>query len=438
MKLPRPLLRLLALPAALSVLTPPGALARNIFVMPVGTGHQDGSSWEHALGQEALSSGIFDTLKPGDHLKIGSGHYQGMEASLTQSGTAQAPIVIEGVDRNGKGLPEFRSAWQVTQPDRGATAFTLAAGVSHVTLQNLKLKGYQVGILAGLVKNEAESRRHLKFSGLAMSHVRHGCYLSFCEDLIVEDCDIRRYTKHAYRFEEGCDRVQLRQCVADCSERDPDWEKRTELLPFGFLLNGKGQPNTGFTFSDCLAANHLMPLQKAAYKNGDGFVVEGNARDIRFIRCRALRNQDGGYDLKARDVVLTDCIALHNGRNIRIWATATLTNCLMAGGHTGLWNNGGPIMAERCTFFHLSGPAILCDDAAHKPVILKNCLLGQVEEVSQAHEDALISLDEGSVLATSDSGEPLDLSVATLKSWQGLDARMNSRKHPGKGYQWQH
>ncbi len=430
-------LRLLALPALLSILTPCAAEAREIFVLPEGAGNQDGSSWEHALGKAALSSGTLDALKPGDHLKIGSGRYEGIEATLTQSGTAQAPIVIEGIDSNGKGLPEFSSEWRVTKPDQGATAFTLAPGLKHVTMQHLKLKGYQVGIAAGTVKKEADSRQHLKFSGLTMSHMRHGFYLASCDDLILEDCNIRRYTKHAFRFEQGCDRVQLRRCVADCSEKDADWEKRTELFPFGYLLNDKGEPNTDFTFSDCLAANNLMPLQKTAYKNGDGFVVEENAQNIRFIRCRALRNQDGGYDLKVRDVVLTDCVALNNSRNIRIWTTATLTNCLMAGGHTGLWNNGGPITAERCTFFHLSGPAMLCDDSAKKPVILKNCLVGRAEEVSQANEDGLVTLDAGSIIATPDSGQQLDLNAATIKSWDGLDGQLNSQKYPGKGYHWQ-
>src|SRR5262249_18364521 len=160
-------------------------------------------------------------------------------------------------------------------------------------------------------------RSHLVFDNVDLEQFRYGMYLADCDDMQLTDCDLKRYSKHGFRFDQGCDRVTLKHCIADCSEGDAEWEKKTELFPFGFNLNDKGAPNTAFVFEDCLAANNRMPLQKKNYKNGDGYVLEGITSNVTFLRCRAILNQDGGFDVKVADVRLTDCVAIGNSKGFR-------------------------------------------------------------------------------------------------------------------------
>ena len=63
---------------------------------------------------------------------------------------------------------------------------------------------------------------------------------------------------------------------------------------------------------------------------------------------------DGGWDVKAHNVIYVNCIGLRSKRNFRMWNHAFLYNCLSAysfkrGGSTGLWTLGD-VHADRCTF----------------------------------------------------------------------------------------
>lgn len=136
--------------------------------------------------------------------------------------------------------------------------------------------------------------------------MRHGFYLSDCDSLKLIDCYLTRYSKHGYRLEQGCDNVTFSNCLADCSEGDADWETKTEIFPFGFNINSGGEPNTHLLFEDCVAKNNIKSNQKVKYTNRDDFSMEGNTADVTLRRCFALRNQDGGFDLKVPGVTLTD------------------------------------------------------------------------------------------------------------------------------------
>ncbi len=409
---------LLALPAILH--------AADFHMTPTGAGTRNGSSWDNALDQKALASTVNDTMQPGDRLLLGGGTYSDPKLTIAKGGTAGSPKKIEGVDR-GQGLPIFQGTWSVDAPTKGATAIRIEPGVSHVAMKGLRLKGFVIGVLAPQVKQAAE-RTHWVFDDVDIEQARHPFYLSDCDDLELLNCDAKRYSKHGFRFDQGCDRVTLRHCTADCSEGDPEWEKKTELFPFGFSLNDSGTPNTAFTFEDCLATNNLMPLQTTKYKNGDGFVVEGNSTGVSFLRCRAIRNQDGGYDLKVRDVQLTGCLALGNSRNFRIWNTGTLTNCLAAWGGTGLWNNGGPLTVTRSTF-HALKEGVMTDDKATAPVTLKDCLISETTRSHHQTASGNIILETTTILP---KGTPAGFLRPDAK-WDGLGDAMNTPT--GKGYQ---
>ncbi|QEF98188.1 hypothetical protein Mal15_22370 [Stieleria maiorica] len=406
------------------------ANAADFYLTPQGGGRKDGTSWEHSFGQQSLSDVVNETMQPGDRLLIGGGRFVDVRLSIFQGGVEGFPKTISGVDR-GDGLPVFVSTWSEKYPDKGATLVRIEPGTGHVILEGLRIEDYEIGVLVPMGKGGSNCPQ-LVFNDVDMKRFRHGFYLSDCDDLVLEGCDLRRYTKHAFRFEQGCNRVTVRQCTADCSEGDTEWETKTELFPFGFLVNNGGTPNSGFVFEDCLARNNRMPLQKASYKNGDGFVVEGNTSDVRFVRCRAIRNQDGGYDLKVADVELIDCVALGNSRNIRIWKTATLENCFSGWASCGLWCNGGPITVQRSTFHELRKAAVQTDDKAREPVTLNDCLVSSCPAVHRKTARGKVVTNE-TVVVDDAAGQSPDY-VQPSPEWDGLGESLDSQAFSEKGY----
>lgn len=257
-----------------------GILARaaDIHVTPVGAGVRDGRGWDSALDPAALAGGRLGRLSPGDRLLLGGGVYTNLCLTLSASGAPGRPIRIEGVDR-GAGLPVFASDWTLEKPARGNTAISLAAGVSHLECRGLRIRGYRMGVRAEPAPGGG-TRAHLVFEDVDIQRMRHGFHLSDCDDLKVEGCDLTRYSKHGFRFDQGCDRVELRECRADCSEGDAAWEDRTELFPFGFLL-------------DCLISETPTSYQRTS-RGGDlvlnGSVVVapgGNAGDPRYAQPKS-------------------------------------------------------------------------------------------------------------------------------------------------------
>lgn len=423
--------RVTTLAAALCALLAVAAAANaaDFHLTPAGGGTRDGSTWENALDQSALSAVVNERMQPGDRLLVGGGTYAGAQLTVNKGGAAGRPKTIAGADR-GQGLPVFTGTWSPDEPTKGTFGLRLAPGVSHVTFEGLRLRGHVMAVQAP--DSPDAPRTHLTFNDVDAEQFRYGYYLSDCDDVQLTGCDLKRYTKHGFRLEAGCDRVAVRRCTADCSEGDAEWEKKTELFPFGFSLNDGGAPNTAVLFEDCLARNNMMPLQKKSYKNGDGFVVEGNAADVTFLRCRSIRNQDGGYDLKVRDVKLTDCVATGNGKGFRVWTTGTLTNCFAGWQPVGLWSNGGPLAVSRSTF-HGCKAAVMTDDRSTGPVTLTNCI---VSETPKTHVNTARGKVELRDTLVAEPGKPESdpRYVHADPAWDGLGGAMNSRAFQDKGF----
>lgn len=404
-------------------------MAADFHATPEGAGRKDGADWANALPQTALAATLNDKMQPGDRLLIGGGTYQDASLEIQTGGAPGKPKTITGVDR-GSGLPIFSGTWKVDAPTNGATALHLGAGVSHLVVEHLRIHGYTMGVLAPPVKSG--ERRDLTFRDVDIDHMRHGYYLSDCDDLRLVDCDLKRYSKHGFRLDRGCDRVAVERCTADCSEGDAEWEKKTELFPFGFCVNDGGAPNTSLTFTDCLARNNLMPLQKNHYKNGDGYVMEANTAGVSLVRCRSIHNQDGGFDLKVHDVKLESCVSIGNSRNYRIWSTATLTNCFSGFAGTGLWCNGGPLTVDHCTFHALKVAAVMTDDKATASVTLQDCLISASPATRKTgHGEIVLG---NTIVADGGDAKKDPAFVRPDANWDGLGDAMNSRTYPALGY----
>lgn len=406
--------------------------AADFYLTPAGAGKKDGTNWENAFAQASLNEAVNDRMKAGDRLMLGGGAYPNGSLKLVTGGAPGKPKSIIGVDR-GAGLPVFASNWTVEKADKGPTCISLEPGVSHVTLQHLRIKNYCFGVRGGV--SEAAPRSHLTFDDVDVEQQRHGYYLSHCDDLVFENCDLKRYSKHGFRLDQGCNRVAFRKCTADCSEGDLEWETKTELFPFGFTVNDGGAPSTKITFEDCVAKNNRKSNQGSLkYTNGDGFVVEGNTQDVTFTRCRAFRNQDGGFDLKVDGVKLTDCVATGQRRNFRIWRTGTLTNCFAGWSSAGLWCKDGGVTATRCTFHEHQKAAIEADDKAVHPIVLIDCLISAAAPSPKvAAGPKILEQEETVVASTAPGGKPPGYAKDEA-TWDGTGSAMDAASYPQKGF----
>lgn len=301
--------------------------AGGIYYLTVtGAGAMNGGSWADAFPASQLATVLNTTMAAGDTLFIGSGNYGNRTLSLTTSGAAGKPKTVAGVDTGG-GVPVFDSGnWTRANPAAGQhSVISLGVGASHWTISNLALRNCQYAVRA---TTSATARTGLVFRDLDSQFVRHGFYLSDCDDLVIEDCAVTSYTKHAYRLDQGCDNVVFSNCLADLSAGDETWWDYAEAFPFGFNVYNAGAPNTQIAFIDCTASNNRRNAQGIGYWNGDGFVVEGSAVGVSFTGCVSVNNEDGGYDIKPA-ATFTDCVSVKNYRGFRLWSTAkTMTNCV--------------------------------------------------------------------------------------------------------------
>lgn len=396
--------------------------AADFHASPQGAGNKDGSSAANAAPASAISE-IFNTrLQPGDRLLLEKGDYPDLSLSLSTGGAAGKPKTIEGEGA------VFSSTWTIEKPDKGATAITLAPGLSDVVFKNLSIRNYCFAIRAGAAKETPRLR--LSFEGIAIEQVRHGFYLSDCDEMTLSDCKLKRYSKHGFRFDQGCDKVTLRHCSADCSEGDAVWETKTEVFPFGFILNDSGTPNSAFLLEDCVAKNNIKSNQTVKYTNGDGFVVEANARDVSFKRCHAFRNQDGGFDLKVKDVALSGCISTGHRRDYRIWTTGTLENCFGGWSTTGLWAKTGPVTVTRSTFLGHRKFAVEMEDGALAPVSLVAAIIAS-DGGNPEYRPTLGKVELGDTVTTTPAGAGF---TKPDPAWNGEGNALDSVKYPDKGF----
>lgn len=418
-----------ALILALCLALPFPVSASDYYISPAGAGKNDGSSWDNSLAATELARTVNETMLAGDTLFIGGGIYSNAALQVTSGGQPGKPKRLTGMERNSV-WPTFSSSWNIDLPDKGGTAIQLASSVSHLQISHIRIRGYRTGISAK--RDKEKGRRDLLFEDVDMEQFEYGFYLSHCDGMVLRQCDLKRYAKHGFRFEEGCDRVTVQQCTADCSEGDPAWETKTELFPFGFSLNDGGDPNTGFLFEDCRSVNNMKTNQKNKYLNGDGFVAEGNSSDVSFHRCTSIRNQDGGFDMKP-PVSLRDCIAVGNKRGYRIWRLATLENCAGAQSlDASLWvKEAGKVTCTNCTFHDDLKTAVRAEPGA--TVTLSRCIVSMTGELKGRQPlSGQVTLQEAEVCAPgSDKADP---EFSARQGWDGKGAGMDSRKYPGFGY----
>ncbi len=344
--------------------------AADFYILSDAKGSGDGSSWENASAAPAADgwSAHISKLAPGDTLRIGSGTYPKVKFGSGKGGAKGSPVTLLGEDTGG-GLPVFRGSWTKEKPASGEILCSVGIGASFVTIKNLRVENYLAAVVT-LGGNEG-----LVISGLDVKDVRMGVIFkgnaraddpkTWTRDVLVENCTFKGFTKSALRWEGGNRDFRIVDCHGDAGG------KPYATDPFHMVYDIRGDQrkdlpsiiervhDTNITFVGCIARNawHEAPKGKN-YWNGDGFVAERGVSKITFIDCMAFDCTDGGWDLKATDVVFKGCVAFRNKRNYRIWGQASFENCIAGfpikrGGSGGTANIGvyskGVITLDRCT-----------------------------------------------------------------------------------------
>jgi hypothetical protein len=419
-----------------------------------GAGSQDGSNWHNAAAPTALRTLLAESVQPGDRILLGSGIYHlprnrgsNTVVPVPRGGTAGAPVTVLGVD-TGAGRPTIEGRWRETNARYHAHCGAWVAwahGVSHVTIEGIRIVGFMHGVRA----SGGNSRVILR--SIDIERCREGFTLQAMADSTIVDCTITRYTKRGVRFESGCQRLTLTRVRTDATGGNEAWP--AENFPFGFSIEGD-PTNRNIRYVECAARNNLHRRKTDEYWNGDGFTAEKGVSGVTYERCLAVDNMDGGWDDKSTAPTLVDCIAIGNKRAIRIWNAegdakhpARLVNCVGAysvkrggtGSTAGLWTCGH-VVAERCTFHNNPAAAVsLYNNGRAGHAVLRDCILSRDSEDADA---PLIAMGRDTtckqvnvVQWRPDSGADDPDYRADSKDWKGqpLNA-LNSRRYgPSKG-----
>ena len=427
----------------------------DVYMLPAGAGSKDGSSWQNALGAADGIQAGWDKLAPGQTLWLGSGDYGAAKLTIRSGGEAGRLKTLAGRDTGG-GAPVFTSDFDKNRPDKtGATFVTLSDGADYWAIQNIAIQSYRIGIASGEGGHVGARVRNFD-----VTDCREGISLqgggtaqnpdAASHDIKISGCDFTGYTKRGIRLRNGNYNFQITNCVADAGGK----AYATEPFQMGFNVIGGDEAKAGqaagaddhdITFTGCIAMNSYHDTGKK-YWNGDGFVAERGVKNLTFKNCAAFDNTDGGWDTKAENVILENCVALGNKRNYRFWGTTKLINCLSAysikpggsGGDIGLWA-AGEVSGERCTF--VDNGANFETDKDGK-ITLTDSIIAQ----TKARGGNLAADRQGVKLIdcvvwdeTKGTGQDPQF-VALSPAWdersEGFNSRKFADKGKGKGFSW--
>lgn len=415
-------------------------LASDYYATPAGAGSLNGSNWANALSQSQIGNVLDTTMQAGDVLHLGSGAYS-QAIHLLSSGTASSPKRIIG-ESTGGSLPVMdMGTWSRSNPTGGAPfAISFGNGASYWSIENLIIQDVVRAVRTDdLITSQCVG---ITLRNLSIRNCEHPVYVFYAQGWLIENVKAREYSKQGFRFDHNCTDIVVRNCTADMSGGDTAWYADAEPYPFGFLVDTPGQSegaSSNITFEDCLAQHHHTNQQSDTYWNGDGFVINQGNGFFNFIGCRALDNEDGGFDVKA-DVKMNDCVAFQNKREFRFHSgMSSMNNCIAGysqkrGGCcslAGVWVHDATISMNFCTI-HESGDYGVEEDSSGQ-VTLTNSIIS-FGGSSGTFTSGSVTLGSGTVAYRPGSGVDPHY-VNPRAGWDGIGADMNSNTYGNsKGY----
>lgn len=299
-----------------------GAVIR---IAPDGIGLGDTASWSDAAPLNDLPA-ILTAAAPGTQvwLRADAGPYQLTRSlQLRAGGTAEAPVVVRGVDAQGAPLPAEIIGNRADPYDptgaRGAEAFRLLRGADHLVFQELAFRNvgngaFRIGAdVADLTIRQITATNVRRF---IENTATGGSPTATISGLTVTNVTVRGYSRAFARIRYDSNHIVMDGNVGDSEGQDHD--------PF----------SQGIQLSDTV---HDVDIRNTSmmnsistdgdYWNGDGFSAERGTYDIRFTNTYAAGNSDGGYDIKSRTATMVDVKAADNKRNFRFWGNITVDGC---------------------------------------------------------------------------------------------------------------
>lgn len=294
----------------------PGRAAGTVLrVTPVGTG--DGTSWESAAGLADVPRLVAGLPRGGEvWLRADAGPYDvGSTLRMTAGGAAGAPVVVRGVDTEG------RPAKAVLRGDRtspyspdgksGGDVFSLRGGADHLVFRDLAFADVgNVFLAAGDVDDvgieDTSARNVRRFFENARTESEDSADVT---GLTLRRVEVLGFSKRVVRLRYASSDVLLEDVVGDSQMQDGDdfaIGVHLEDEVHDVVLRRVAMRNTRDTLRE--------------YWNGDGFATERGVHDVAFEDTSASGNTDAGYDLKSSRTTLLRATAADNKRNFRFWS----------------------------------------------------------------------------------------------------------------------
>lgn len=446
------------------------ATAADLFITPDGAGTRDGSSWANALPGNApgVLQAAWDALAPGRAVRVGSGIYLMPTLTAATGGTGPDKMKRLTGEDTGGGLPWLVGDWSPAKPAEGRTFLALSGGADYIAFENLQLTRYQFGIVS-----RKGGHVGLRITNVDAYETRHGVYLcgfayadapdAASHDIEIRDCEFIHFTKNAVRFQAGNYDVRLINLVADAG--GPEWMREAFHICYNIggdaprRRSGKDDKpwasEHDIIYINCVARNAYY--SRAHFWQGDGYTAEGGNRNIAFINCEAWDNADGGWDVKAENLLFVNCRSVRNKMNWRLRQPTLMANCLSAhsfkrGGSwisTGLWAVGD-VFADHCTFHNNSTHQLSPDKketSGEASISLEHCLVSFDAAAHAAGVEGLYTvesrvkkIDTAEWCPKTEAGEARgpdpQYVAADKKAWNGdpVDAFDSRLYGPAKGF----
>ncbi|HTL46974.1 MAG TPA: right-handed parallel beta-helix repeat-containing protein [Verrucomicrobiae bacterium] len=291
--------------------------------------------------QKAISS-----LQAGDTLVIKAGTYQ-ESADITVSGTADAYITIRGED--------------------------------GVVIDGDPLNDYEPIF-------DTKGSDYIRFENLTVKNARDAVEVSPGSQFIVIDGLNTDHNHFAVKVNSATN-VTIRNVVATNSRNGFRVENNGGTVPSNILF--ENIKSTG--------AKDIYTGYESVYRNGDGFILEaGNNITLRNIE--SYDNWDGGFDIKANNVLVENVKVWGNKNNFKIWGTSIVVkNALIrnarylaedpiAGEGNGVNARRGSVTFINSTFVDNDVFDIKADnDGGASKVTLENCVIARKKTTGEMY-----------------------------------------------------